>query len=295
MCEGVYRMIGENIRALRKRYGETQKELAEALKLTEQAVSHYEKGKRVPDIQTIESIANHYMITPEQLISSDLRNIPEVEISANFSQLTKLSEVMYPTFISDKAMKDNAFKKGYNYLLRIERLLKKGKGVPYSLLVICENSFIDSWNESETIESVANLLKVFFFKCSMFEDENEIAMAEAMSNGRILNKNLIKKYGLRREKREQNKSKSSFIESNLEFVMQCIRILKDDPDWAELGDYYFATRYYFGMIDTDFLAAGFSQETNRQIWLQLLWDLCQVRNIYALDFMKSYFELFPED
>ena len=286
-------MIGENIRALRKRYNETQKELAEKLNLTEQAVSHYEKGKREPDIQTIELIANHYMITPEQLIFSDFREIEDIDLSANLNQLMKLSEVLLPTFISETAIQDKSFKIGYEYLCRINNLSKKGKWVPQSLMDVCERSFIQSWNDSQTIESVANLLNLLFLRLYMYADKNEIAVGEAVFSGGKLDKSVIKKYYLRNEKYEPDKRKMKYVEKKYELVMMCIQILKE-RNWGELGDYYLAIRYNFGMIDTTIFETGFNQDMNRQFWVLLLCDLCQIGNKYALDCLNAIFSLYPE-
>ena len=49
--------IGENIIFLRREKGITQQELANQLFVTKQAVSRWEHGKRMPDIETIVRLA----------------------------------------------------------------------------------------------------------------------------------------------------------------------------------------------------------------------------------------------
>ena len=49
--------VGEHIAALRKEKGLTQLELAEKLHVTDKAVSRWERGVGLPDIQTIEPLA----------------------------------------------------------------------------------------------------------------------------------------------------------------------------------------------------------------------------------------------
>ena len=55
--------IAANIKALRKRFGVTQRELAEAAGVTENAVSKWETGYSVPRMGAIEKIATHYGVT----------------------------------------------------------------------------------------------------------------------------------------------------------------------------------------------------------------------------------------
>lgn len=59
--------LGEKIRELRKRGGRTQEELAEALGVTNQAVSRWETGGSYPDLELLPSIANYFGVTIDEL------------------------------------------------------------------------------------------------------------------------------------------------------------------------------------------------------------------------------------
>ena len=61
--------IAVSIRDLRKAHGETQKELGLAIHVEENTLSMYESGKRQPDIQTIQTIAEHYGFPVDRLLS----------------------------------------------------------------------------------------------------------------------------------------------------------------------------------------------------------------------------------
>ena len=63
--------IASNIKALRKRFGVTQRELAEAVGVTENAVSKWETGRSVPRMGTIERIATHYGIAIRSIVDDD--------------------------------------------------------------------------------------------------------------------------------------------------------------------------------------------------------------------------------
>ena len=63
--------IAANIKALRKKFGLTQRELAEAVGVTENAVSKWETGYSVPRMGAIERIAAHYGVTIRSIVDDD--------------------------------------------------------------------------------------------------------------------------------------------------------------------------------------------------------------------------------
>ena len=60
--------IGNNIKALRKEYKLSQKELAVIAGVTDKAVSAWETGKKDPRMGVIEKIANHFGIQKSAII-----------------------------------------------------------------------------------------------------------------------------------------------------------------------------------------------------------------------------------
>lgn len=59
--------LGEHLRALRRRDGRTQEDLAAALDVTPQAVSRWENGSCYPDMALIPSMANYFGVTIDEL------------------------------------------------------------------------------------------------------------------------------------------------------------------------------------------------------------------------------------
>ena len=72
--------LGEKIKELRNRDGRTQENLADALGVTNQAVSRWEKNGSYPDMELIPSIANYFGITIDELFG--YRNDRENKIDA---------------------------------------------------------------------------------------------------------------------------------------------------------------------------------------------------------------------
>lgn len=60
--------VGERIAALRKERGMTQKQLAEALHVTDKAVSKWERGINFPDLTSVEALAAALDISPAALL-----------------------------------------------------------------------------------------------------------------------------------------------------------------------------------------------------------------------------------
>lgn len=68
-------MIGKRIQNLRKELDLLQKDLAEKLNLSQQTISLYEAGKREPDYETLNKIAEFFNVSVDFLMgNSDIRN-----------------------------------------------------------------------------------------------------------------------------------------------------------------------------------------------------------------------------
>ena len=61
--------IGKFISELRKEKGLTQQELADTLNVTDRAVSHWENGRRLPDISLLKELGEVFNVTIDELIS----------------------------------------------------------------------------------------------------------------------------------------------------------------------------------------------------------------------------------
>lgn len=64
--------IGNRLSDLRKRYGYTQKELAEKLNMSQQVISNIERNTTTPDINFLQGAADLYRITLDELIGREV-------------------------------------------------------------------------------------------------------------------------------------------------------------------------------------------------------------------------------
>ena len=63
--------LAENLRSLRLGKGMTQEELAEALHVTSQSVSKWERGETYPDITLLPGLANLFGTSLDALVGMD--------------------------------------------------------------------------------------------------------------------------------------------------------------------------------------------------------------------------------
>ena len=75
-------IIGKRISELRKKSGENQDDLAKFLKCNRGSVANYEVGKRIPDINTLVKIANHYDTTVDYLAGNSDSSSKNAEVKA---------------------------------------------------------------------------------------------------------------------------------------------------------------------------------------------------------------------
>lgn len=67
--------IGERLTQLRKKYGYTQKELADRLNLSQQVVSNIERETTTPDINFLSGVADLYQISLDDVIGRKMTSV----------------------------------------------------------------------------------------------------------------------------------------------------------------------------------------------------------------------------
>lgn len=68
--------LANNLTALRKTSGFTQNDISEKLYVSRQAVSKWERGESIPDVDTLVALSNMYNVTIDDLLKSDLTERP---------------------------------------------------------------------------------------------------------------------------------------------------------------------------------------------------------------------------
>lgn len=277
-------IVHNNIKALRKIYGETQKELADAICVTKQCISNYERADRDPAIEDLTAIAKHYHVSLEQL-TRKLIEIPkesdEFVMDKEYAQLIFCAE--FPLFYSKEADKDPDFHKAFCFSEQIYDKILKSEMPMNTMVNLCWNYYTISWKKSKTIESLANLLSLMFLCCLSQMNKEEINLEIAFHNKKTIDNDFLKKYYLRDINTEtENDDKKFFVKEYYEEVMRYITILKKHEKWSDLGDYYLALRYIVGLIDNDR-----DVDINQSFGDELMDTLFDIENPYAIDYQAA--------
>ena len=95
--------LPSNLKHLRKSYGETQEELANALHLEKSTISQYENGSRKPDEEILKGIAKRYGVTMDLLLYEDLSFFPDMlAYFSNIDSISLTTARLYPIYNLDK-------------------------------------------------------------------------------------------------------------------------------------------------------------------------------------------------
>lgn len=86
--------IGSRLSELRKKNGYTQKQLADALNLSQQIISNIERNATAPDVDFLRGVADLYKISLDELIG---RKILIAEESSYEQQILNIVETMDDT------------------------------------------------------------------------------------------------------------------------------------------------------------------------------------------------------
>ena len=285
--------IGENIRNLRKSYGETQQELGRALNVEFNTISMYESGKRQPDLQTIKAIADRYGFPVDTLIREDFSNINLSFNGLTWDRMISIAEAIFPMVYSVKALEDPHFAKGYEYTTNIWNKIKNikstGDELMYSLFERAYKEYVQSLEIFETIESAANLLWLIFVMYSLLPDEHSVKLGEAILYEKALSADFVKNYVIKdanRISRENEENKKSYARDKHESVMIFLQILKKSPDYADLADYYLAMKYIIGMAGNDI-----SDDMNKTIGMEMMISFLTLANPYAFKYVDNCIKL----
>ena len=89
-------LIGNYIQSLRKKSGLTQKELADKLNISFQAVSKWENGEALPDVMLLLDLANILgttvanILSGENIVRKNLKQIRIADVVAGFEAMNKM-------------------------------------------------------------------------------------------------------------------------------------------------------------------------------------------------------------
>jgi len=275
--------FGKNIKYLRTAYGETQLELALAVGLdSPNTIANYEKGERSPKPDIRKKIALHYRITEDELIHSDFSalHISSSKLGDK-EKMMEMTLLMFPIICTEKAMKDSLFQKGHEAHIRAFDAMKEGRTFADSDYDTCVNAYSDSYDTSETPESVANLLWWFLISEMSAKNQWMIEGAKALNDKRVNSEAFFKSFYLKdcSIKEEENcpeDVEQKDLEELNQAIIELLKELKKGVQYSSLADYYTALRYVLGCVNNELTEA-----MNKAIGEEMMWAFMQLGNEYA--------------
>ena len=91
--------IGKRIYEIRQQQNITQEQLASDLAISRQAVSKWESGKAIPDIENLMYISNLYDVSLDELIKGDDKVGEKIVADASAKKWHKLSILFFVTLL----------------------------------------------------------------------------------------------------------------------------------------------------------------------------------------------------
>ena len=274
--------LGRNIKHLREMHAETLDELGAVIHCAKSTVKGYENGSRKPDLQTLQAIGMHYNKTVDELMNTDLTDLGDLTLDLNsLSGMIQLINVIVPLYRSDKAMENDNFRKGYELAQRLLDGFSKAEVMSGNIIVRIFESFITAAEESESPESVSNLMwSIFIWWTQMYDPDQMLSLQNKMLSKKLTFKDYMK---LRDTEDAKTKEKrESFIKDFDEIINVTLRALKSEQEWSDLADYYLALRYVVGMVDTEL-----TYEMNSAVGMQMMLSFMTLGNDLAFKFCDT--------
>ena len=280
--------LGANIKSLRCAFGETQEQLGEAIYVEKNTISYYEKGQREPKKETLAAIAQHFMVSTEELLHCDLTAIDKIRVDN--TAFWKSIDIIVPIAVSEKALSDEHFAKAFRMHKSFYDQLRRISLDGIDNVDICFEEYEKACeNDDSAVEAAANVIGLWFLTLFMLNTPKVLEakpaalrqLAKQDKNARKILENTDPSFA------EEAEAILASIDDDeaKEMVDERLTAVKKSAEWSDLADYYLALQYVWNIVDND-LEWAF----NRRIGYEMLNAFVSVKNVYAARFLKFNIE-----
>lgn len=275
--------LGANLRSLRLAFGETQEQLGEAIFVEKNTISYYETGKREPNKGTLSAIADHYMVSVDEILYSDLTSIRGIDLNAD--KLRKGIGIILPIVTSDNAMKNASFKNAYE---THKRFYKRYSTVsPNEIDNVIDHDLDDCFNaystafENDTIriETLVNCAALWFLMLMPLQLVSLIIKQPAGIRQMEAKDENGKKEFESINSTDEAEAIVAMNEDGTEMKKELVAMLKrikKSKGWSDIADYYISLLYVMDLVDN-----GLNWSFNQRIGLEMLKSFSALNNKYA--------------
>ena len=299
IVEKEFALLAKNIAFLRFRYGETQSALAEAIGVTLQAVSRYEKEIQPPSRNELFLIAEHYDISIDALLNYDLSSdFVEMDALINDVLNRELSySTLFPIIYNDESMANVHFKEAFDLHCEIkQRLCKDKDGLDFANINFnkCTRLYKKA-AEDGVLAANANLLwwpMIQSVTLAFFNKKIKKIQALKSNNATakdVLRESLLTNYGdLDEDWNDGFKDKIEHVirSQYLGIIIDNISLLKNtgEPCLCDLADYYIAIAYKYNVMSYGRLSKNQSMIIGN--------EMLRTFNLMGNGFVKDYYSVF---
>lgn len=116
----IYKLVGERIRELRKKKGETQEKLADIISSSQGNISKVENGVKCFTWEQLLKIADHYKVSITDIFDKvsneiNVKNLNKI-VSAHYGKIFFDDEYVFPILQMDKEI--------FDYILKVARIVQ---------------------------------------------------------------------------------------------------------------------------------------------------------------------------
>ena len=279
-------LIRKNIKYLRKENGMTQQSLADDLHFeSKSTISEFETGSKSISWDAANRIAEYFNIEYADLVSCDFAEMNKMEIGSSF--FYEKINVFLPIVKSDQALKNRDFQRTvemHEELFSIIRSQTPNSSIVREIIT-CGQSYTNLSRVAECSgEAVVNNLGLTLFVEFLFSAAKILLNSIDTPNvilKQMENSSSFKRYQLETIDACDKKKAEEAVDlvTSPEIQKQILGIIKEIrkfPNWRDVGDYYMAMRYAWGISGSD-LTPGMSY----RIGSEMLIALADVGNPYA--------------
>lgn len=279
--------LATNLKHLRKSYGETQEELANALHLEKSTISQYENGSRKPDEEILKRIAKRYGVTMDLLLYEDLSSVPDMlAYYSNIDSNSLTTARLYPIYNLDKRFDTKTIRAFEAHKRLLFGSSEEKDELDIDLII---EAYDEAYNKfdidsDEFLVIAVNLLSLYLLLYSFIFNEASVKQVKDFLLKDKKSKKEISSFVLNvvLPSFNDNEVRTPQFKRDLnEGLLYLIEILKESRKYSKVADYFFALRYMFNLVDNDYDYA-----TNQLIGSELITGLSRLNNPYAKRFIE---------
>lgn len=299
IVEKEFSLLAKNIAFLRFRYGETQSALAEAIGVTLQAVSRYEKETQPPSRNELFLIAEHYDISIDALLNYDLsRDFVEMNALVNDVLNRELIyRTLFPIIYNDDSMANVHFKEAFDLHCEIrQRLCQDKDGLDFANINIkkCTRLYQKAAKDGVLAASANLLWWPMIQSVTLAFFNKKIEKIQALKSNEATFKDVLRE-SLLTSYEELDEDCNEGFKDDIEYIIRSdylgtiidnISLLKKTgvSCLCDLADYYIAIAYKYNVMSYGRL----SKNQSRIIGEEML----RTFNLMENGFVKDYYFVF---